>query len=926
MYPAVRTTVIIFAFVFAGSFLLSQNPASSKAALLQEYAQADQAYQKAVEISNANRASEEEEDKANQIALKGFSVLDKKLNQSVVPFDSLRFFTAFKIGELQHYFSHEKEAIQFYDIAMAAHKHTGLADSLLFKPYLFKGIILYNQNKFDSARFYFEAAEKVQLQYRQPLSENQRLYNSLGAMYFATGNYNSAKIYFQKALDVLPKSNPYYKELLVNYSINQAASHVMLEEYNEANEIYQKLIPYGLNLNEIYHNLGVINQNLGAPQKALLFFRKVNYQGNGMVRLYNDIGYAYFNAKQVDSANYYYEKALEANTRLSENMPNVAHGITLDDLGKLSMAARQPDSSLHFFQAAIHQFYPAYQNDTVTANPQNFSGAFSYINLFTVLVDKASALADKYKITGKREWLEAELETFEAAFRLVDYVEKTYNSDEARLFLGKIKYSIHSKPIDVAYALYQLTNDQQYIERAYVLDQRNKASVLAYNIHFNNVNHTSPALQEERNLRTEITRLSLKAMHLSDAAERETMNRDIRNNEMALGKLQENQSKTNPSAAVSILPIRDLQNQLLDDNTALLSFHLSDSFLTVFQVTAKSFVCQRKQLPPDFRSELAALKASLDSNGKEEFSDQSNQQLYDFLIGDVAEERLIIVPEDELNALPFETLKDRKGHYLVETHAVAYQYSTALLKKESFDFSNAQTLAFAPFAGASYVDGPLHFSQLKNSTAEFEGPNTKPLINGQATKQAFLNGLTKPAILHFATHAAVNKDNNDLSFIAFWPQNAKGKTDYLLYAKEIADLSLPNTKLVILSACESGSGNLVKGEGLMSLSRAFAYAGCPNTITSIWKADDASTSYIVKRIHGYLEEGQPIDRAVQQAKKDYLADDRINPRLKIPSYWSHLIFIGNYTPEGGSKTKWLIIGGLLFVVLVFFLFRRIFRS
>src|ERR1041385_508618 len=108
---------------------------------------------------------------------------------------------------------------------------------------------------------------------------------------------------------------------------------------------------------------------------------------------------------------------------------------------------------------------------------------------------------------------------------------------------------------------------------------------------------------------------------------------------------------------------------------------------------------------------------------------------------------------------------------------------------------------------------------------------------------------------HLATHAIVSNDEPLNSFIAFYPSN--DPNDYRLYAREIYNMDLDSTELVILSACETGTGKLVKGEGLMSLSRAFAYAGCPNIITSLWKAEDKATSFITRRLHVYLDKGFP---------------------------------------------------------------------
>src|SRR6185369_4542872 len=129
--------------------------------------------------------------------------------------------------------------------------------------------------------------------------------------------------------------------------------------------------------------------------------------------------------------------------------------------------------------------------------------------------------------------------------------------------------------------------------------------------------------------------------------------------------------------------------------------------------------------------------------------------------------------------------------------------------------------------------------------------------------------------------------NNELpmrSYVAFSPVN--DQSDYRLYAEEIYSMDLDSTDLVILSACETGSGQLIKGEGLMSLSRAFAYAGCPNIITSLWKAEDKATAYIGRRLHQYLQKDYPKDEALQKAKLDLLNSREIGPRFKTPNYWA----------------------------------------
>jgi CHAT domain-containing protein len=248
---------------------------------------------------------------------------------------------------------------------------------------------------------------------------------------------------------------------------------------------------------------------------------------------------------------------------------------------------------------------------------------------------------------------------------------------------------------------------------------------------------------------------------------------------------------------------------------------------------------------------------------------------------------------------------------------VQYQFSTALLQKNKADFSTAEVLSFAPYANQA---GGNEFPALPSSEQEIAATKGKKLIGDEATKTAFLQLSGKFPVMHLATHAVANNNAEELSFIAFAPTN--DKNNYLLYTQEIYGLPLEKTGLVILSACETNEGRLVKGEGILSLSRAFAYAGCPNIITSLWKADDVSTAYITQRIHHYLQQDFGVAKALQQAKIDYLNDKNINPRFKQPYYWSHLVFIGNYQSQSSVHWFWIIAGSVILLFFALFLMKE----
>jgi tetratricopeptide (TPR) repeat protein len=874
------------------------------------YGAADSLYAAAQRAATAVPYDEEKEVALNRSALQQFGKLLERLPEG---FDSLRFHLHFKLGELEHYFERHPAALkQYYQAISLKTKVPALPDSFLFKPLLYAGILHYNAGRFDSALAYYRKAEAVQLRWNNRLSEAERLYNNLGALHFETGDFRQARNYFAKAAELLPAGHPYFTDLRVSYAINQASAHTMLEEYEAALAIYQDIGRYGRHTAEMTHNIGRIYLNLGNPARALTYFSKVMYTGPKEIRLRNDQAMACMNLQRWQEAGTFLQQAEKAYRQHLGGQPHFTYGWTLQYAGNLAAATGRMEEALRLYQEALHQFYPAFTPKGKTDNPAAFSGTFSYIPLYQTLLAKASALqALRARWKGTAE---AELDTYRAAYRLIDYVTASYDSDEARLFLNRFTYTARGRPVDLAFEQYRKTGNKAYLEQAYAFDQKNKATVLAYRQGQNEAAANGPARARERSLKTAITRLSLQASNRHDTAGTGRTVAAIRDLEMALGKLQDSLP---PSAQARQVPAPSyLQQSLLDEKTALLSFHLSDSTLSVILIGKEAFTGRQTTLPAGFRDRLQAYIQSLqrhDGDAPERTWPEA-YALFFSLLRDTRYTRLILVPDEELGYLPFEALADSTGTPLLRRYAVQYQYSTALLQAHR-DTDWGRPLALAPFAGQGLNTGDEALPPLPASGREAVATGGTVLLGNAATKSAFLRRLPQFGVLHIASHARIGTSEDQPSFIAFAPE---GRSEHLLYMNEIYNLPMEHTQLVVLSACETGAGALQRGEGVMSLSRAFAYAGCPNTVTSLWKADDAATAYITARLHAYLREHRPIDEALRQAKLDYLGDRSIHPRRKAPAYWAHLVFIGDYVPQKNSSAWWLLwgvpLGGIIFLI------------
>jgi len=172
-------------------------------------------------------------------------------------------------------------------------------------------------------------------------------------------------------------------------------------------------------------------------------------------------------------------------------------------------------------------------------------------------------------------------------------------------------------------------------------------------------------------------------------------------------------------------------------------------------------------------------------------------------------------------------------------------------------------------------------------------------------------------IVHFATHALLDNEHPELSGIVLSLVDEKGQQqDGFLRLHDIYNLKLP-VELVVLSACQTGLGKDVKGEGLIGLTRGFMYAGASGIVASLWKVDDDATAELMKHFYdGLFNRGLTPAAALREAQLTLRQDKR----WREPYYWAGFVIQGEYnqTVSGGyhrSMLKVVIIGSLLAIFL-----------
>lgn len=321
------------------------------------------------------------------------------------------------------------------------------------------------------------------------------------------------------------------------------------------------------------------------------------------------------------------------------------------------------------------------------------------------------------------------------------------------------------------------------------------------------------------------------------------------------------------------------------------------------------------------------------------------------LAGKLGNRRLIIIPDGSLQYIPFQALNDPDSpsgstQLLVKSHEIVNDFSAstlAVLLKEASGRTVASK-AVAVFADPVFeVDDPRVRRASTESTPQSEeslkvqqalrdiglspdgveiprlfasgdeadaiidsvpwGTGLKAVGFGANRERVLKQDLADYRVVHFATHGLINNEHPELSGIVFSLFDEQGRSqDGFLRLHDIYNMRLP-ADLVVLSACSTGLGKDVKGEGLIGLTRGFMYAGASSVIASLWKVDDAATAELMKHFYeAMFGKGLTPAAALRDAQLVMSRDQR----WQSPYFWAGFVIQGRYDQEVAPQRLMLL--------------------
>lgn len=338
--------------------------------------------------------------------------------------------------------------------------------------------------------------------------------------------------------------------------------------------------------------------------------------------------------------------------------------------------------------------------------------------------------------------------------------------------------------------------------------------------------------------------------------------------------------------------------QGISNSELVVDYYMSDNYLFRVDLTNHSFSYRvnklSKTFSTDFKQYLKSLKGGSTLQNCS-VKPPSMKVLFDGISITSAINRITFIPDEELFKLPFNLLFGAsKIHNKEEIHEVVYRYTSHLLRSPNARFNVDRISIFAPMVSEKTNVNSVSLSPsslrsndllqkddnggyslpllpftLKEANAinrifESKQIESKLYLGSQATKKQFLNECVSGGIVHVATHGFTDSETSEKNGLLFYADSVLSP-ESVLYAGEMTQ-KMVNSKLLVLSACKSAAGKIIKGEGVMTLAKVMLMAGAEKVLATLWSVNDETTCNFMTLFYGNITEGHSVEESLHLTK------------------------------------------------------------
>lgn len=713
-------------------------------------------------------------------------------------------------------------------------------------------------------------------------------------------------------------------------------NYALLEKYLESQVQTYKADTNTRYLGLTYAQLGELHANKENYEKAIGFYqRSFNCFRDAKDSLrckqvLNEFGHdVYFRRlKDDEKALACYRRALRYhNTR--EKKEDTAETLNIyANIANVHVRKGRFDSAFFYFQRAFDQVKQGKTEDYILQVPIEEKKSYKKIHFLASLVmDKADAYWQQFKTTGNKAALTEAIRIYKMADRLLNSIKVEQGELESKLFWRNDTRRLYEHAIEACNA--QHNNDDAFYffekSRAVLLnDQLMAQNWLGGEDISRQVAVQKKLLQIER-LMNDLAPGSIQYAQLEDERFR------YRNE---LARLEQLVKERNPFyyqrvLDTSFITLQQVQAMLATQQQSLVEIFEGESAVYCLLVTPNS--CTLNKIDKTVFTHVSAsflLYVSKDALANKDFAGYTKtaHQLYQLIFQNnpLPEGRIIVSPDQHY--FPFEALITNTGGpapvYFLDHYAVSYTYSARYLQNvfpAGKSVTDGYLLGVAPVNYAPSLKlRPLDGSDASLNRISRYFKKSNNLLGADATRNNFLNQFANYRIIQLYTHAADSSSNKE-PVIYF--------ADSSLFLSDLIPGHRPATRLIVLSACETGGGRIYQGEGVFSFNRGFAALGIPSAVTNLWIADNQATYRLTELFYKQLSKNLPLDVAMQQARIMFIKT--ASGEEALPYYWAAAIIVGKTDPiQLNASTNRvplaLIIGAgvVLFLITMVYIKKR----
>lgn len=798
------------------------------------------------------------------------------------------------------------------------------------------------------------------------------IYSELGNSYNRIRDYEKAAFYLLRRKQICTQDKDW--ESVVETCYDLGIVYFNQDKFSKAANTYQEGLSYSqinleskiILLNELakaYHGKGDYEKMFSYIQKCKSIVDKSGYskeeKENSLFNIYVNSGNYHKAIKEFGKAEVNYNMARELLNKddiLDKKWITFTH-IYKGDLyyqwGKYKLGLQE-------YHNALTNFLPNFDNPDLYTSPSK-EQLIKEPNLMPTFSGKAKCFMALYEEKKNSSFSQLALKNLELAKEVDELILQDYVLSGSKLTALSMNREIKNDIIKINYNLWKENPTLKTAEAIFSTSEQSRALLLMEGVSFSKLvgeNQTNELRQSIEELTHQIDALKKEIFDLPKDNSQTTQDKSF-NLQKELIQVQEEKKELlakleerNPGVKLSqdkLISISEVQ-QSLQKEQAFVEYFIFDTTGYIIMISPDDFFIKKIKWNEDWSQKARELKNQIFNQNNKTYI-QNATSLFQHLIQPIEQftdaKNLIIVPDGELWNIPFDALltknvsKDDYNNfktlpYLIHEKNISYAFSATLQSQmNKAKASRNSKNKFYALAPSYHKIADKNFSPiaLRNNldTLIFNQPEVKdissltnaiPLSGSDASKENFLNILSQANVLHIAAHAKANLLEPDLSFIAFSNTGDTLTHPFRLYTYEMYNQPM-SMELVVLSACETATGLVSEGEGVINIARTFAHGGTQSIVTTLWSIpDNETTKDIIVNFYKGLKEKNQKDVSLRNAKLAHISkSDHVRAH---PKYWAAFTAVGNMNPIALDTFSWMpyLLGGLGVMIFLGVIFLR----